>query len=246
MVKKAPNSKVVAANAKKAEAADKKSSVKAAQVEAQESREWQLGSNQRKAARDEAANAKADEAARKKREKAELLEAEERALSGGGTKPKTGGAAAKKKNPKNDLALLENALVSAAEKKEKQKRADLRAKEEREKQDQDKEISAVPQTETDKLLAATESILEGDVGRQANLERAALEASSGIDDALSSLGINADAPKSAKALYSEFEARMLPIVKEEFPGLRLSQYKEKIWQMWKKSPENPANQVPAA
>ena len=34
----------------------------------------------------------------------------------------------------------------------------------------------------------------------------------------------------------------MPQVKEDYPGLKLSQYKEKIFQLWKKSPENPANQ----
>lgn len=32
-------------------------------------------------------------------------------------------------------------------------------------------------------------------------------------------------------------------MKEDLPGLKLSQYKDRIFEMWKKSPENPANQV---
>lgn len=39
-----------------------------------------------------------------------------------------------------------------------------------------------------------------------------------------------------------FEERMLPEVKADYPGLKLSQYKEKIFDIWKKSPENPLNQ----
>jgi hypothetical protein len=32
-------------------------------------------------------------------------------------------------------------------------------------------------------------------------------------------------------------------VKADYPGLRLTQYKEKIFALWKKSPENPENQL---
>jgi hypothetical protein len=42
-------------------------------------------------------------------------------------------------------------------------------------------------------------------------------------------------------IYKDYYIRNLPIVKEELPGLRLSQYKEKIKKMWKISYENPKN-----
>lgn len=42
-------------------------------------------------------------------------------------------------------------------------------------------------------------------------------------------------------IYKDYYIRNLPIVKEELPGLRLSQYKEKIKKMWKISFENPKN-----
>lgn len=32
-------------------------------------------------------------------------------------------------------------------------------------------------------------------------------------------------------------------MKEEVPGLKLSQYKDRIFEMWKKAPENPKNQI---
>ncbi|RYH22721.1 DUF1014 domain-containing protein [archaeon] len=35
----------------------------------------------------------------------------------------------------------------------------------------------------------------------------------------------------------------MPILKEEMPGLKLSQYRERIWEMWKTAPENPRNQM---
>lgn len=40
-----------------------------------------------------------------------------------------------------------------------------------------------------------------------------------------------------------FEEVELAKLKEEKPGLTLNQYKDMIWKMWKKSPDNPLNQV---
>jgi hypothetical protein len=229
----------------KAENEAKKQAVQDKQRDAAEAVEWQQGTNARKASRDEAVASKADEAARRRQEKAALL-AEEEANAGSSSLRKA--PVNKKKGPKTDLALLEGALQSAADKKVKLKRLDLQRKQE---QGMEKLTELVPAM--DPLLANTEKMIglmdDELVGRQAN--RAKMEediGASGIDAALASLsvaGAGGNAPsKSSKTLYNEFEERMLPVVKAEFPGLRLSQYKEKIWQLWKKSPENPANQVP--
>lgn len=40
-----------------------------------------------------------------------------------------------------------------------------------------------------------------------------------------------------------FEETELPKLKIEKPGLTLNQYKDMIWKLWKKSPDNPLNQV---
>jgi hypothetical protein len=40
-----------------------------------------------------------------------------------------------------------------------------------------------------------------------------------------------------------FEEAELAKLKEEKPGLTLHQYKDLIWKLWKKSPDNPLNQV---
>ena len=55
--------------------------------------------------------------------------------------------------------------------------------------------------------------------------------------------VDAHPEKRRKALYREFEDRMLIALKEDHPGLKLSQYKERIFKAWEKSPENPANFV---
>jgi hypothetical protein len=50
----------------------------------------------------------------------------------------------------------------------------------------------------------------------------------------------------ACACAQAYEERMLPVLKEDLPGLKLSQYKERIFEMWKKAPENPMNAARAA
>lgn len=244
-----PNQKVVAANEKKAAAQAAKDAKAAAAAEAEREREWNKGANLRGQAKAETAAAKADEAARKKAEKAALL-AEEEANIGNAKPKKTPTLSKKGKNKKNDdLSLLEGALVGAAEKKVKAKRQSDREKEQKQKEEETKKKKE-EEKPIDPLLANTNNMIAGTedelVGRAAN--RASMEENqvSGIDGALQSFSISTgqqNAP-SAKALFKAFEERMLPEVKADYPGLKLSQYKEKIFQMWKKSPENPANQAP--
>lgn len=141
-------------------------------------------------------------------------------------------------------SLLYSALQKDAAKQVRLKREDLLKKKEEEDAHLNRKELEKPM---DPLLVNTESMLGPDAGRHANLQRMEDNATSGIDAALSHLNVSGsggDEIKSPKALYNQFEARMLPVVKEEYPGLRLTQYKEKVWNLWKKSPENPANQVP--
>jgi membrane protein involved in colicin uptake len=219
-----------------------------------EAEEWSQGANAKRTKAEEEKAQKADEVARKRREKEELLAAEEAEIGGsaGGTsQAKKLVVAAKKKlagKPKSDLAALEDALQSSADKAAKKKKADLAAKKKREEEAIAAKTaeSARQQAARDPLLVNTESMLSGseDVGRVANQARMEATESSGIDAALGHLNVSGSGGtviSSAKALYNAFEARMMPIVKDEHPGLRLSQYKEKIFALWKKSPENPAN-----
>ena len=243
-----PNQKVVAANEKKAAAQASKDAKTAAAEEAQRQKEWTQGANVRAQTKSEEAASKADEAARKRAEKAALL-AEEEASSGLSKAKKTPTLSKVGKNKKKgDLSLLEDALVGAADKKLKAKRQEERMKEQKLKEEAAKKKEA--EVPMDPLLANTQTLIAGTeddlVGRSAN--KAAMEenAVSGIDGALSSLNIMAgpQAATKVKGLFKAFEERMLPEVKQDYPGLKLSQYKEKVFQMWKKSPENPANQAP--
>ena len=48
--------------------------------------------------------------------------------------------------------------------------------------------------------------------------------------------------KRMKAAYKAYFEAQMPLMKEEFPGLKLSQYKDRIFNQWQKAPENPKNQ----
>lgn len=260
---KGPNQKVEAGRALQAANAAKQQAAAEQQRAQQDAADWAVGSNAKRASREQELAAKADDAARKRQEKAELLAAEEAALGTGGTTTtaKKAELTVKKKKAnqkRNDLALLEDALVSAADKKAKKKKAaEQLAQQQREQQE--RASHAKKQTEQqamDPLLANTEQMIGAVLddndnegfhgGRRANQARMEETAASGLEAGLESLNVSVG-PKlvSAKALYSAFEERMLPQVKADHPGLRLSQYKEKVWALWKKAPENPANQLPA-
>ena len=76
---------------------------------------------------------------------------------------------------------------------------------------------------------------------------------SGIDDALDALSVATSSSSGGgpakkvnmKALFAEFEERTMAELKLENPGLKLSQLKERAFNMWQKSPENPKNQEAA-
>ena len=189
--------------------------------------------------------ARADEAARKRAEKAALLAAEE-AEPGSTSKVKKTPtlSKAKGKKKKNDLSLLEDALVGEAEKKTKAKKQKEREKKEKEAAalKAKAEKDAADQDNTDPLLKNTQAMIGGAVGRDAN--KATMQDGagvSGIDGALHHLNVATTDVKKQKALYLAFEEKMLPTVKSDYPGLRLTQYKEKVFQLWKKSSENPQN-----
>lgn len=248
------NLKQQAGLAKKADNDAKKQAMIDAQREAQEAAEWSKGANNKKASRTEELAMKQDEALAKRRERDALLAAEE------GGAPSTTSTAKKaviksKTKKKDDLGMLEDALVTAAEKKAKQKKAaEAAAKLKAEQEAKMKaEKAAKDKASIDPLFANTEQMIGNipnddtdnniDVGREAN--KARMDMVTGIDAALDELNIHSTVSvPTAKVTYADFEQRMLPIVKAENPGLRLSQYKEKVFNLWKKSPENPANQIP--
>lgn len=260
------NQKAVAAKEKKDAAQAVKDARAAREAEAATAADWAKGANARGVARAEAVENKADEAARKRREKAALLAAEEEAAgSGKAIKSKFGAASKKKggKKKKNDLSLLEDALVGDAEKKTKEKKKMERIKRERdaaaaaERERNAKEELA----KKDPLLANTDAMIgmvDGNdgggggpaiaVGRAANVASMADLQASGLDSALSAMSVGGGGgdeihpEKRRKAAYKAYEEKMMPEMKQQYPGLKRQQYLDKIFALWKKSPENPMNQ----
>eukprot|EP01083_Nonionella_stella_P080278 220567_1 len=177
----------------------------------------------------------------------------------------------KKKKKGNDMSLLEASLMGDADKKAKEKKKALRIKKEREerlKKEREKlaaSSSSKSQSEAvyvdDPLMANTNAMLgnaisdDTDMGTggtgtlNASLSKDTVNAT-GMDAALSAMSISGTGKNSKidehpekrmKALHMAFEEKMMVQMKEDYPGLKRSQYKEKIFNVWKKSPENPMN-----
>ncbi|EFJ52978.1 hypothetical protein VOLCADRAFT_120131 [Volvox carteri f. nagariensis] len=73
----------------------------------------------------------------------------------------------------------------------------------------------------------------------------------GVDAALKVLTVKEEEAdkhpeKRMKAAWKAYEERNLPILKQDKPGLKMSQYKDMLWKSWQKAPENPLNQVQLA
>ncbi|KGN43292.1 coiled-coil domain-containing protein 124 [Cucumis sativus] len=72
-----------------------------------------------------------------------------------------------------------------------------------------------------------------------------------VEDAIAQISVADNLPvdrhpeRRLKASFKAFEEAELPRLKEEKPGLTHNQYKDMIWKLWKKSPDNPLNQVAA-
>ena len=259
MPKGGPNQKAVAAKEKKAAAQAIKDAEGARQSEAATAAEWAKGSNTRGAERKEAAANKADEAARKRREKEALLAAEEEAAGSGKVVKSKFTAKKGGKKKKNDLSLLEDALVGDAEKNLKAKKKMERIKREREvaaAAEKERKIKEEQKT-VDPLMANTNAMHgmgdddinnTGAIGRAANVASLTSMEASGVDSALSAMSIGGNGTgdihpeKRMKAAYKAYEEKMLPEMKEQYPGLKRQQYLDKIFSLWKKSPENPMNQ----
>jgi len=260
----APKNPKQAALEKKAQNEEKKNAEEKKKLSAVEAEDWKRGANERASSREEAKAQKDEEAARKRREKAELEAQEEASLNVSGKLKKLPTLTAAKKNikKKDEFSLLEEALVGDAEKKAKEKKREERLKKEREERaaaaNRQKLMSNNNPTNEDPLLANTEEMIGGAaqyfdadssdvlVGSKANRAMGVDNSGgSGLNAALGQLSVSKasiDHPeKRMKALHLAFEERMMPTMKEDYPGLKMSQYKERIFNLWKKSPENPSN-----
>ena len=206
---------------------------------------WSVGSNKKGAAKAAAAEAKAAEKARKAKEKLDLQAADEASVA---TVKKT------KKKGKDDH--LDRALkvapkskaVMEADKKKQEKDARRKAQQEAE----EAKAARRAAEEKERAEAARKGLVYGHgdalmATKIVNkLPDGDEESATGLDAAVSLLSVGskkeAHPEKRRKAAYEAYYAEQLPSMKEQLPGLKLSQYKERIFESWKTAPENPMNQ----
>ncbi len=181
--------------------------------------------------------------------KTALLAAEEEAAGGVKVKKAPGGAKKKGGKKKDDLSFLEDSLISGAEKKardKKKKEADKKEAERKRLDEAAKKKEESSGSLTGGGIVDVNDVLAVDGEIVSNVNRADDdEGASGLEGALSVFNFS-DAsgvkPERQRALHLAFEERMLPEMREQYPNLKLSQYKDKIFALWQKSPENPRNQ----
>ncbi|KAH7340098.1 hypothetical protein B0J17DRAFT_649918 [Rhizoctonia solani] len=222
MPPKGGNAKKESGRAKKAENEAKKQEAAAATKEKKEATEWSKGSKDTKSAEDKAAK-KAAEAARKA-ENARLLAEEESSL-GSAKKPVPKAGSKGKAKPPPPKPAGPGALAAGGG------------------------LASVP---ADPATPSKPEIEEPELVQSF--------AATGIDDALDLLeAVNAKTDKASvgqqaagiekhperrfKAAFEAYQERELPRLKEERPGLRLQQYKDLMYKMFQKSPDNPFNQT---
>lgn len=95
--------------------------------------------------------------------------------------------------------------------------------------------AAAPKKKLNKSVSVDAEKIEANTNRDKEVAEG-----SGLDAALSALEGDATAP--AKMTYKQFEDLQLPGIREENPGLKLQQAKDRCFKMWERAPENPKNQ----
>ena len=249
---KGENEKVTAARERKTAQKAQKASEAAAAKEAVDAASWAQGSNASGAARRKAKEDKtAEKLAHKQALRAEAEEDMAAAVKGARKKGKSKGAGL----PDDLLAAMD----AAGKKKGKTARKPAKR--------QGGGIAPkAPRMTTGTVLSESPSAPRGKTGITEQSDeifgfggsaanRAVAEAgASGIEAGIDQLavgggggaGLDRHPERRVKAAFKAWEERELPVIRAELPGLKLSQYKERLFARWKKSPENPMNQEHAA
>ncbi len=217
-------------------------------VERQEAAAWSVGAKDSTRQRQE--EEKEAQRRQKAAEKASLAAAEEAELSSIARSSKP------KKKGKDDFDFLKAALATQpktkAQKNAEKKKAeeDDRRTKENEAAEQREAKRRAEEAEIKRLAAKGIIMNHADalfVPLNNHLGDDEFEDVSGLDAAIDVLGIAGKADehpeRRQKAMYMAYSEAMLPQLKEDYPGLKLSQYKERLFEMWKTAPENPRNQV---
>ena len=193
---------------------------------------WNEGTNKKKAKKADMEHEKQAEKMRKAREMKELLEADEQSIS-------TQSVKKSKKKKDDNFAALEAALNSApktkaqkeAERKE-QQRQQQKEQQQREHKEKEEEMERREQERLRNIKKGLsychEEVMHAQIDNSLSDDG---EVFTGIDDILQGLDGNA---KEERRAFQEFYQTQLPIMKEDNPGLKMSQYKDKIFQLWRR------------
>jgi len=221
-------------------ALEKDKEIQELQRQLEEDNNWKEGENKRGKKREEKQNEQQEEKMKKAKEMRELLTKDEMDMLNYGKRPKS----RRGKREINELEKeLEQRPITKAERilKDKEREKDAQKFEEMRKQHERDEERKKQDEEEAQLkrngIVSNQNLFIKIDNKSIFEEKTVYEAYS-IEDAVN---IFDDDLPNETCLYKEFYERNLPIVKNELPGLRLSQYKEKIRKMWKISYENPKN-----
>lgn len=201
---------------------------------------WNEGTNKRSEKKAQIEHEKQMEKMQKLKEKKELEEAENADLQSKNTKVKK-----TKKKKGDDFELLNEALKNApktkaqreAEQKQQEKlqklaeleRVNAKLKEEKELLEKEKQ-----QNIQKGMVYEHDNIMDMEVHNTFEEDEQVI---TGLDNILSSFSTE------DSLSFNKFYHQHLPIMKSEYPGLRLTQYQQKIHVLWKKSPLNKNNQI---
>ncbi|XP_065869142.1 uncharacterized protein [Euphorbia lathyris] len=217
----------------KAEAARARKSATESERKERETRQkeedyWQEaeGSKSRAAKKREEESEKRAEAAARRAEVRRLAEIEEKELE----------KAMKKPDKKANRVSIPVPKVTEAElvKRREEEQAELAKKSEEMKR---KHSRTAAEEEYERMVLVSNT----------NRDDSIIEAST-VEEAIARMAVTDNLPadkhpeRRLKASFKAFEEAELPILKEEKPGLTHTQYKDMIWKLWKKSPDNPLNQ----
>ena len=196
---------------------------------------WENGVDKRGLLKKQQLNDKHEEKMKNAKEKRELLAEEEKSL-GSGKKAKS------RKMKGDDFDLLNQSLAAMPKTKiQKEKEEKLRLKEEQRKLEQQKQIEKEEFLE--KQRQQEKELKYKNIVDNSNMMMNKLDNNHNhvntIDDAIDLLNDDSD----STIAFKEFYKIQYALLKEENPNLRLNQYKERIYKLWKKSPDNPSNKM---
>tara|TARA_Y100000816_G_scaffold211936_1_gene157502 strand:- start:1117 stop:1809 length:693 start_codon:yes stop_codon:yes gene_type:complete len=201
---------------------------------------WNEGTNKRGEKKAQMEHEKQMEKMQKLKEKKELEEAENADIQSTNTKVKK-----TKKKKGDDFELLNEALKNAPKTKA-QKEAEQKQQEKLQKIAELERVNAKLKEEKELLeKEKQQNIQKGMVYEHDNIMDMELhntfeedeQVITGLDNILNSFSTE------DSLSFNKFYHQQLPIMKNKYPGLRLTQYQQKIHVLWKKSPLNKNNQI---